>query len=139
MVFLDWEFIALCRRHRHRLRFGGAKMFPGAICFSGSGRMLLDLARPKNAMSPRFWQFRCRFGLIDGEKYRNPRSMNFQRATTLRERILFSLFSARSSLSCPSIIPHYWQRQHGNSSSSRSRSYWRRKEDPLETTPFVRL
>ena len=27
------------------------------------------------------------------------------------ERILFSLFSARSSLSCPSIIPHYWQRQ----------------------------
>ena len=44
MVFLDWEFIALCRRHRHRLRFGGAKMFPGAICFSGSGRMLLDLS-----------------------------------------------------------------------------------------------
>ena len=42
----------------------------------------LSLYPSKNAMFRWFWEFRCRFDLIDREKYRNPRSMNFQRATT---------------------------------------------------------
>ena len=140
MVFLDWEFIALCRRHRlPRSRFGGAKMFPRAICFSlrtSNGRERSSFPQK----CARRFGFGCRdVDLIDREKYWNPRSMNFQGATTLPAtatalgKILFSLFSVRVSLVDLSV------RVRPSSSSSRYRSYWRRKEDPLETMPFVRL
>ena len=106
MVFLDWEFIALCRRHRlRRSRCGGAKMFPRAICFSlrtSNGRERSSFPQK----CARRFGFGCRdVDLIDREKYWNPRSMNFQRATTLPAtatalgKILFSLFSVRVSLS----------------------------------------
>ena len=78
--------------------------------------------------------------LIDRAKYWNLRSMNLQKATLPvlpLELILFSLFSVEPlslSLSFPLLSLFLV-----DLSSSRSRSYWRRKEDPLETAPFVRL
>ena len=73
-------------------------MFPRAICFSKNE--CSSLSPPKMQCFCDFWVLRCRFDLIDREKYRNPRSMNFQRATNLDgEDIIFALFSQSLSLS----------------------------------------
>ena len=105
-------------------------------------RALISLYPSKNAMFRWFWEFRCRFDLIDREKYWNPRSMNFQRATAhfarhcrlqyWMEKILFSLFSVRVSLSLVDLSV----RPSRGSSSSRAgpeviggerRIHWKRR------------
>ena len=74
-----------------------------------NSHLSLSHSPPKMQCFCDFWVLRCRLDLIDREKYRNPRSMNFQRATAhfarhcrlqyWMEKILFSLFSVRVSLS----------------------------------------
>ena len=86
-------------------------MFPRAICFSlrtSNGRERSSFPQK----CARRFGFGCRdVDLIDREKYWNPRSMNFQGATTLPAtatalgKILFSLFSVRVSLVDLSVRP----------------------------------